>query len=1445
MNQIKKIIVSTIIAIIGILGFYTTANAYDVNGLWIGQELNIPYTTYRDDGDVYCVEHGQKLKSSNDYTIISNVKIKGNQSTDQAGNVQNSWYNAKLAYILSGDNGSNKSAGPVANSIWNNMYTWMTQVGQHHAGLYLGFASTKTGSASPLDAESDNYANSLVSTTDKITDNTNKDKIKISTYEKDKKFYIRVGPFNWTFSGNLKNVTVNDQNNKAISGVLYSSFNGKNESWYEANEIQSGKDFYVSIPWNTNITKITSIAGEASMNVKAVDLWFLEARAGYKQNLIIREPSEGILDISSSFNYDITIPVNLTIVKVNAKNEKIKLGGVGFYIQHKETGKYVRKDSKGKISYVDYVDYTKEGNKHKKGQTEFVTETKGKNKGKITINGLLPGTYVAYETKNPNYGYEIEDNLEIEIGAKENNTWKIPNTQKYVKLSGYVWEDISYIAKERNQSNGLYKDEKDDKGNLVDINDRLFDGITVRLKEKETGEIAKNKDGQLLETKTSALNRYEGNNGHGEYLFVDVLKDNLADYYIEFEYDGLTYTSVTPAITKESGSKATEKAKEEKDKSEFSRKELSREEFNKNFSSVEGKTRNTGFTRDDPDFTKGNVKHDNLTYQINEEKHTAEFINNAQYTTTKDTIALTRKTTNPTGTFFGITAQTIDAQFSLQNEYKRLGEGTEEIKYINLGLYERGKPDIALDQDIENVRLTINGYEHTYLYKNRFLNAGEYGDGFNVGVKFGFENRYNTITYSRPVYKSDIDYTNEANRSKELKAYITYEIKMRNETAASSLSAQVNSLVDYFDSNYDIVNVGTKLDEKTGNPNSDIAHLEGEKLVGNVSVSEYNDNYKKAIITNNTRIEPGKTESIYVQFALNKDAIVKVLGSGENLQNITEVNSYSTYDKNGKIYAGIDTDSNPGNTVPGENNTYEDDTCRAPGLKLELAAARQMSGKVFEDDVIPEKGQNADDIMTGKVRQGNGTYDEKEQTGEKGIGGVKVTLTEHKENGGVGEVYTTTTDSNGEFTITDYIPGEYTLTYTWGDETYTVQDYKATIYDSERKQDNKNWHKENEDTRKNDAMDNYSTPQEVPKGSRLQIDEEIKEVTHNQAKITRTKMDATTPAMGIGIEKADDVVADDKKGITKSLTTITDGDIFVPEDYVVKNIDFGIVERAKQEMTLNKRIGTLKATLANGNVIVDLEIDENGNVTGEQNSITYMKPSPNITPSNGFIRLELDNELIQGTTLEVGYVITATNNSELDYLSDKFYHYGMMDGEAITMTPTSIIDYLDKNWAFNENNNPDWKIKTQENLKTEDLVSTEVIGSDVGEKWILYTEALASKNLEPAMKDNKGTITNKDKSQAKVMLNVSKVLTTTDEISLDNETEIVKINRPGGRKPEPIPGNYVPGKGSHEVDDSMAETTIVTPATGENQNYIIPIMIGTTALLILGAGVVIIKKKVL
>lgn len=231
-------------------------------------------------------------------------------------------------------------------------------------------------------------------------------------------------------------------------------------------------------------------------------------------------------------------------------------------------------------------------------------------------------------------------------------------------------------------------------------------------------------------------------------------------------------------------------------------------------------------------------------------------------------------------------------------------------------------------------------------------------------------------------------------------------------------------------------------------------------------------------IQNNSSINPQSTQDLYVQFELNRDAVISLLNDGETLENVTEINSYSVFDSNGAVYAGVDKNSNPGNSVPGETNTYEDDTDQSPAFKLELADARELTGKVFLDSTSGE-------LMTGEVRQGSGQYEE----GETGISGVHITLTE---NTGSGKVYETDTDENGDFYISDFIPGDYTLTYTWGDETYTVQNYKGTVYDASRDQTNKEWYKQDVDVRKTDALDNYNQDQNAPKGSREQIEQKYK-----------------------------------------------------------------------------------------------------------------------------------------------------------------------------------------------------------------------------------------------------------------------------------------------------------------------------------------------------------------
>lgn len=1296
MKNILKTTISMLIAMVAVLGMTTISQAYSV-----GQNINIGYNDYINNQNMYCLEHNQKLRAKKQpYTIVSNVKIVGTKSTDQTGKTIDNRANAVFAYILNQNNGSVKTKGYVANAIWSYGYTWMQTVGVHHAGLYSGFASNKKGGNVDL-TPAYNYANSITAGQN-AKDNTNKNNVKVVAYNKDGKQYMRVGPFNWTFSGTLTDISIYDQNGNSISEKLYSSFNGTTENWFNASGVKSGSDFYISIPANGNVTKITKVTGKARTEVKTVNMWFLKAKRSAYQNLMIIEPGSGNQDIDLSFDYSISILGNLKVIKVNKDNTTVKLQGVGFYLQNKETGKYVKKASDGTISYVDSRDQA----------TEFVTDKNGE----FTVEKLIVGTYVAYETKNPNYGYEIIKNgVEQTIVVDKTTELQIPNKQIYVKLSGYVWVDK--ISGKQSLRNNLYKD------NDYDSSDILLDGITVRLKDKS---------GNTIKEAVTAQG--------GSYQFVDVLVDNLDNYHIEFEYDGLTYTNVIPHIDKDNGSKSAENANV-------------RDEFNKNFSAVEGKTENTGITKDQ----NGNEKYE-LNYNIDKNAHTATLINNGQYK---------------------ITANTNEAGYSIRAHFTY---GQEEIKYINLGLYEREQPDIALVKDLQNVNVTVNGYNHIYEYDQRNKNQGEYGgDGFNVGVKFG--NKYNATKYTRAIYKADYEYVNANDTSKELQVYVTYKISMKN--TSSNLKVVVNSIAEHYDSRYVLVGAGTGLDEKG-------------QITGNLETSDPQNNgqYTKTIVNTGTSIENQQAESIYVQFKLDREAVLNILNDKANLDNVAEINSYSVYDENGKIYAGIDKNSNPGNVTPEDKTTYQDDTDSSPALKLEVADnAREMSGKVFLDSTSNE-------LNIGKIRQGNGKYDD----GEKGISGVKVTL---KENTGSGKIYETTTVENGDYTISGFIPGDYTVTYTWGDKTYTVQNYKGTIYDSSRDQNDKEWYKKDVDNRLTDAIDNYDT--------RLEIDEELKTQVYNTT-TTKETMDSTTPTMGIGVEY-------------DTTTTASAGDKYL---YKIINVDFGIVERARQDIALNKSVTKFKVTLANGQVIADAEIKD-GKLSGDTRNVTYMRPGDNVIPKNGSVKLELDNELIQGAVIEVEYEIKATNNSELDYLSEKYYKYGTIEGEKVTISPSAVIDYLDKDWAFDPQQNEGWTVKTIEEIKNN--VAEQVWNvtnneeNTIEDKTILYTEKLKGQ-LAP------------EESKA-ISLKVSKMIANTDEISLDNEAEIVKTEKTGGSKTTSTPGNYIPGTGKTEADDSTAETVIVTPSTGANLNVILPIGIGIIALVVLGAGVVIIKKKAL
>ena len=311
MSKLKKLAFMAVIIVALILGVTTISNAY-----YVGQNLTLTQRQYLDSSNIFCMEHGQYTKSVMSYRVISNVRIEGTKSTDHTGKTIDSFDNARFAYILSQDNGPIKTTGPVQNAIWNFGYTWMNNVGQYHAGLYAGFAGSQQGSSTLLDQDAIDYANEI-SNMNNATDNTNKDNIQVVAYEKDGKAYMRIGPFNWSFGGTITEVNVFDQDSNPIAEKLYSSFSGTTENFFDVSGIKSGVDFYISVPLDGNITKITKITGNAQIEVKGVNIWFLENNEYYLQNMLVREPYTTTQNIEINFDYDITTIGRLRIIKVN------------------------------------------------------------------------------------------------------------------------------------------------------------------------------------------------------------------------------------------------------------------------------------------------------------------------------------------------------------------------------------------------------------------------------------------------------------------------------------------------------------------------------------------------------------------------------------------------------------------------------------------------------------------------------------------------------------------------------------------------------------------------------------------------------------------------------------------------------------------------------------------------------------------------------------------------------------------------------------------------------------------------------------------------------------------------------------------------------------------------------------------------------------------------
>lgn len=1374
-----RMIISLIIAICIWIPTLSKAETIDEikTGSNEGKNLYLSYNTLQGRNDLYCIQHGAPLSGTTTYTVQKYIKIVGNEATNTNKQKTVSKANGIMAYIIGQKQGygsvGNYTSGQIA--MYSYINTWFSISGSK-LGINLADIRNNVYTQNDIITQAREYAQNIgnSSSESQIENNTNRDRIKVTRYEENNVSYIRVGPFKYTFPGKIEEITVKDQNKKTIKDIKYSIYKGNTEKFIKASEIKSGQNFYISIKADENVSKITQMTGKVKSQSQTLtaEMWFLTS--AYKQNLLLVEP--GKTDIPNEFDfkddYDIPLTGKIGIIKVDADNQKMKLSKVVFKVKSKDTGKYIKREGNN-IKYVDEEQAEK-----------FETDEEGK----ILIENVLIGKYQFIEISNPHYGYEINNKpIEVETNTGNARYTTITNKQKYIKLSGYVWEDRN--SGKKSIRNNLYQTDSED---YKDDKDILVQGIKVTLKDK---------NGNIVnQTETDQK---------GKYVFENLLIDELANYDIEFQYDGLIYENVDIHLDKAKGSKASEGTE--------------REDFNNKFARIDAYSKDTVSVK--------SLKDSNLTeqykiqYKLDAEKHTAEILK----------------------TNCSIIASTKKAGYTITVEK---GKGITEITDVNLGIYKREQTDLALMQDVDQVRIGLKGYEHIYKYSSRFNNNEAIEDAWNIGVKF--ENKYGAGSYQRPIYKADAEYYDETKPSDSLRMFITYKIGLRNQ---ASITSKINSIVDYYDyydEKYTGAVAGTGIDAK-GNITENLTITNAQTTEQGYGAIE--------IDTSSIIIPVGTTKYIYIQFELPREKILELLNEAEatnnnttsSIKNVAEIKSYTSYiDANAtKLYAAVDKDSVVGNTTPGNKTTYEDDTDVSPNVGLTIADARAISGKVFED--------NADSELLEKqnIRQGNGIYEDQESK----IGGVTVQMVEVENNGNTKVISETQTAQDGTYRFTEFTPGNYIIQYIWGDGMYkvvdqntiqyenTVENYKSTIFEEERyKQETteKKYYQTNTGVSQTHATDDWALRQKIDKEANSHDGGENNGYNYSTTVTTR-QMTSTTPTMEFGIEYKDTDLDN---------VTLINNEI----KFEVKNMDFGLIERAKQGILLRKRVAHLTIKLADGQTIADADVNEDGTLSGQKNYLTYMQPSVNNgTYNRGFLKAEIDKELMQTAYVEIKYEFEIINTSESDFASEGYYKFGnsyytskgktgemQKENDIVTMSPTKIIDYLDTQTIFKTGDETNlkygWKQATMQDIQTSKLVATNVTeDTSLGNKVNVYvTEYLKDTKLKPVL-----VISNEKKPAdiAKIYLVAEKTLAPDEEANYINQAEIIEINKPFGSKLTSTPGNYKPFGTEHETDDSTAEEVIIMPTTGGNKNYINITIISIVALAILGTGVFFIKRK--
>ena len=781
-------------------------------------------------------------------------------------------------------------------------------------------------------------------------------------------------------------------------------------------------------------------------------------------------------------------------------------------------------------------------------------------------------------------------------------------------------------------------------------------------------------------------------------------------------------------------------------------------------------------------------------------------------------------------------------------KYYGVSNSKEELLNINFGIKDREQFDMNLRKDLVKVDLHINGKSHTYNYP-----GGE--QDLEVDIR-----GTDIPDYNRAIRSSDLQYKAAAQYDQDpdkLQVIVTYKIQLRNQSVGK-ITGYVTDLADYYDTSYEYIR---SYDENE----KDITWEQQSDISG--SGKTYHTMHTTALADQG--IDDKKW--IFVEYKVTNDALRALLEEGSSTkENFAQISGYrNTYreerkDLNGQVITNagenaglIDVDSTPANLNPtdsrvqefvayskteeyqalgGEEKTkqsmaiFEDDADAAPGLKLIVddTNKRRLTGTVFEDTALAEK------LEEDNERIGDGAYED----GDNLVNQVKVQLI--CTNGDV-EVKETRTNDQGAYEFTDYIPGDYTIKFTYGDyeslvavqpnnEMYTGQDYKSTIY-QEANYSDAYWYNNNIDTKINDAKDDQTRREEVNKYS-----EDLKYTNATVLNSTAQTDEATLRTLA------------DKTNMNANTAQMSMEIEYVGQEnteYSVRNIDFGIIERPRSDIYVEKTVSNLKlSTAGDGQTIFN-----------SNQSVSNLTWKPNTRENRGLIQATVDENLLHGATLELTFSIKVVNTGETDYDDETYYNTGVITdvNKIVTLDPAVVADYVSNNLSFDISKNSGWQEITDKTVLTSGddpyIKAVDENAFNGLQKVIVSTSDNPIVQSDPLVPEKAKDKAGKQSETQSATVFLTKVIasdgSTTDDTEYENTAEVIESITTNGRRTYnadvvSIPGNYNLG----EPDTAQSERIAIVPPFGA-ADAVKYILIGIAIIGVLGVGIFLIKRKVL